>query len=42
MATKFGQKITDDDDDLHRGQGSTEVKCGNLCCVAVTFGQMYH
>ena len=31
---KLGQKITDDDDDdddddIHRGERSTEVKCGN-------------
>ena len=38
---KLGQKITDDNDDLHRGQRSTEVKCGNLCYIATTFGQMY-
>ena len=38
MATKLGQKITDDDDDLHRGYRSTEVKCGNLCHMATTFG----
>ena len=26
---KLGQQITDDSDDLHRGQRSTEVRCGN-------------
>ena len=26
---KLGQQITDGNDDLHRGQKSTEVKCGN-------------
>ena len=29
MPTKLGQ-ITYDDDDFHRGERSTEVKCGNL------------
>ena len=28
MASKLGQKINDDDDDFHRGQRSTEDKCG--------------
>ena len=31
---KLGQKITDDNDDLYRGQLSTEVKFGNLCNTA--------
>ena len=31
---KLGQKITDDNDDLYRGQMSPEVKCGNLCYMA--------
>ena len=31
MATKLGQTISYDNDDLHRGQRSTEVKCVNLC-----------
>ena len=38
---KLGQKITDDNDDLHRAQRSTEIKCGNLCFMDTTFGQMY-
>ena len=41
MTIKLGQKITDDDYDLHRGQRSTEVKCGYLLygyhiCLDVT------
>ena len=28
-----------DDDDLHGGQRSTEVKYGNLCAMATIFGQ---
>ena len=39
---KLGQKITDDDDDddddIHRGERSTEVKCGNY--VILLYG--YH
>ena len=31
MATKLGQTISYDNDDLHRGQRSTKVKCVNLC-----------
>ena len=27
------------DDDLHRGQRSSEVKCGKLCAMATIFGQ---
>ena len=30
MATKLGQTISYDNDDLHRGQRSTEVKCVDL------------
>ena len=41
MATKLGQAISYDNDDLHRGQRSTEVKCVNLCYMATTFGQIY-
>ena len=28
-----------DDDDLHGGQRSSEVKCGNLCAMATKLGQ---
>ena len=28
-----------EDDDLHGGQRSSEVKCGKLCDVATIFGQ---
>ena len=38
MTIKLGQKITDNDDDLHRGPKSTEVKYGNLCSMVSTFG----
>ena len=41
MATKLGQKITNDYNDLHRGERSTEIRCGNQCYMATTFGQMY-
>ena len=27
------------DDDLHGGQRSSEVKCGNVCAMATIFGQ---
>ena len=27
------------DDDLHGGQRSSEVKCGKLCAMATIFGQ---
>ena len=27
------------DDDLHGGQKSSEVKCGKLCAMATIFGQ---
>ena len=27
-----------DDDDLHKGQRSSEVKCGKLCAMATIFG----
>ena len=27
------------DDDLHGGQRSSEVKCGKLCAMATLFGQ---
>ena len=27
------------DDDLHRGQRSSEVKCGKVCAMATIFGQ---
>ena len=40
MATKLGQTISYDNDDLHRGQRSTEVKCVNLY-MATTFDQIY-
>ena len=38
---KLSLKIIDDNDDLHRGQRSTEVKYGNLYYIIATFGQMY-
>ena len=42
MATKLGQMIISyDNDDLHRGERSTEVKYVNLCYMATTFGQIY-
>ena len=28
----------ENDGDLHGGQRSSEVKCGNLCAVATIFG----
>ena len=44
MTTKLGQKkplmqARDDDDDLHRGQRSSEVKWGKLCAMATISGQ---
>ena len=43
MTTNLGQKKplmqTRDDDDLHRGQRSSEVKWGKLCAMATIFGQ---
>ena len=36
---KLGQQSTDDNDNLHRGQRSTKVKCGNQY-MATTFGQL--
>ena len=41
MATKLGQMISYDNDDLHRGQRSTEVKCVNLCNMTTAFVQIY-
>ena len=41
IATELGQMISYDNDDLHRGQRSNEVKCVNLCYMATTFGQIY-
>ena len=37
----LGRRITlqiKDDDDLYKGQRSTEVKCGKLCSMADIFG----
>ena len=31
-----------DNDDLHEGQRSSEVKCGQLCAMAALFGQKNH
>ena len=33
MATKCGQKITADDDDVLSDHKSIEVNCGNLCYI---------
>ena len=30
---------TENDDDLHGGQGSSEVKYGNTCAMAAIIGQ---
>ena len=44
MTTKLGQKeplmqaYDDDDDDLHRGLRSSEVKCSKLCAMATKIG----
>ena len=44
MATKLSQKkslvqVYDDDDDLHEGQRSSEVKCGKRCTLVTKLGQ---
>ena len=33
------QVYDDDDDDLHGGQRSTEVKCSELCYMTIKLGQ---
>ena len=33
------QVYDDDDDDLHEGQRSSEVKCGKRCTLATKLGQ---
>ena len=35
------QVYDDDDDDLQRGQRSSEVKCGKLCAMAAIFDQKH-
>ena len=37
---KLGPTITDDNDNLHRGQRSTEVRCDKLFYMVTAFGQM--
>ena len=32
-------RVYDDDDDLHGGQRSSEVKCGKLCTMAIKLGR---
>ena len=32
-------QVYDDDDDLHGGQRSSEVKCGKLCTIITKLGQ---
>ena len=32
-------QVYDDDDDLHEGQRSSEVKCGKLCTMVTKLGQ---
>ena len=43
LVTKLGQKASlmqvYDDDDLHEGQRSSEVKCGKLCTMVTKLGQ---
>ena len=34
LARRITQQVKDDDDDLYKGQRSTEVKCGKLCSMA--------